>query len=233
MAERAVVVGVAASRDGRHGVDHRVEGGHAEQAIDQRARHHEPDIDQHDRPGHLGPVGQHLLGSFRGLALEQLHAGDVQLGQHGHGHDDDADAADTLGQAAPQQDAGRHGVETDHDRGSGGGEARHGLEHRVRQAEVRLDDHERHGRRDRGRQPRHVGQDEDLPHGHTRVVGSESQHQDDAGRTDRQGRGQERRAIGPAGDPLSHGGQQHGDAQHADGHADDVQDRLQEHRFSS
>ena len=55
------------------------------------------------RPG----LRHRLVRPLGRLQAEELHAADLQERQHGQAHGDEADAADALQQAAPEQDPGR------------------------------------------------------------------------------------------------------------------------------
>jgi hypothetical protein len=87
-------------------------------------------------------AAMNLVG-LEGLHPEKLHAADPQDGQHRHRHDDDADAAQPLQDRAPQKDPWRRIVQSDDDRGSGGGDAGDGLEKAIDEAELQLGETER------------------------------------------------------------------------------------------
>ena len=131
MTDRSVRCRIAPRRDGRHGVAERLEDRHARGPVAQAVDHGQDQIDDADGARDLCRAGQNLFRLVRRFSAEDLHAADLQHGQHRDRHDDDSDPAQPLEQRAPQKNSGRRVVEPDDDRRSRCRQARHGLEERI------------------------------------------------------------------------------------------------------
>ncbi|MNE21763.1 hypothetical protein D3C80_1149380 [compost metagenome] len=103
--------GVSPGAQRRHGVVDRLEQRHAAHPVGEEAEHGEHQIDHHYVVGHRLGAGRALVRPIRALGLEQLHAADVEVGQHGHRHHDEAHAPQPLQDGAPQQYAVGHAVQ--------------------------------------------------------------------------------------------------------------------------
>ena len=77
-------------------------------------------------------------------------------------HDNDADTAEPLQKRPPKQKSRRYRVEVLNHRGTGGGDAGHGLEKGVGEGEVKLRKGERQGRENGQHDPAQGRQDKGL-----------------------------------------------------------------------
>ena len=110
---------------------------HPGEDVAEEAEDRERQVDRGQAQRDLAGARQDLAQRVEGLGAEQLHAADLERRQEDHRDDDDAEAAEPLQHAAPEQHPGRQAVEADEDRRAGGGDRRHRLEHRVGEARPR------------------------------------------------------------------------------------------------
>ena len=124
---------------------------HAGQPVGQRTGQREQHVDAPQALGRLGHARGELGVLHRAgrLGLEELAAAHAQQRQHGHGQDQDAHAADPLHEGAPHVHRQRQRVQARQHRGAGGGQARDGLEIRMRERHRPADGLHHHQQRQR------------------------------------------------------------------------------------
>ena len=129
LGDRGVADGKAAGGDGGEGVVHRVEPGHARNAQGHCLRRRQHDIDSVQNLGGAAHTGHQLgldgAGAFR---FHQIVGAVAQMGRQRQKQHQNAHTAHPLGLAAPEQDAGRHGLHRVQNGGTGGGQTGSGLE---------------------------------------------------------------------------------------------------------
>ena len=131
----------------------RVEPVHARELERDDAGHRDQEVDEPQRLRRLRDARRELLvlDRTRRLGLVELHAADAEQRQDGDHQHDDAHAAEPAERVTPEVDRRRQIIEPHQHRRAGRGQARHGLEERVGEAQAGDGHQQRHGG-DRGHQ---------------------------------------------------------------------------------
>ena len=226
MCHRGVRGGEATGREGGHGVVDGFECRHATEPIGDAAQQTQHQIDDDYVLGHVGRPRTVFLGLIGGFGLEQLHAADVEGGQHGNGQHDEADSPQPLQQGAPQQDAGRHVVEAGQHGRSRGGDPGHGLEIGVGEADL-VDEDEGQGTEDTGDDPDRAGEHEHVAHPETELYLVADMQTDEGGDMSQDHRRQKLSQPWRASEERQQGGHPHEQGQFGERQPEGEEDRFE------
>ena len=164
IADGGVLGGKAAGGQGAEGVAEGVQEIHTPQQQEDGFGHREGHINLPEDHGGVFEAGFELIHRRpRHLGLVELHAAHPQEGEDGQAQDDDAQTAQPVGQAAPEEDARGHDFHVLDNRGPGGGEARGGLEDAVHQVGQDPGEIKRQSPEDAGCHPPHGGDGHAFP----------------------------------------------------------------------
>ena len=186
---------------GGHGAERmcdRIEEVHADDPVGRDAGDGQRQVDRPERLRRLRDARRQLvvLHRARRLRLVERHAADAEDRQDRDGQHDDAHAAEPLDLLAVIEDGLRQLVEADDDRRSRGREAGHGLEHGIREREVRhVAEEERRRAGEAEENPEHGDDQEAVAQAEVAARLARGQPQQDAGRGDDHGGDQERLPV--------------------------------------